>query len=38
MASLIRNPFGHPIMMRKAYGDALVETGGTFAKDVGGGL
>src|SRR5882757_2694538 len=27
MASLIRNPFGHPIMMRKAYGDALVELG-----------
>src|SRR5258708_5424097 len=27
MASLIRNPFGQPIMMRKAYGDALVELG-----------
>lgn len=27
MASLIRNPFGEPIMMRKAYGDALVELG-----------
>ena len=27
MASLIRNPFGQPIMMRKAYGDVLVELG-----------
>jgi transketolase len=27
MASLIRNPFGQTIMMRKAYGDALVELG-----------
>jgi transketolase len=27
MASLIRNPLGPPIMMRKAYGDALVELG-----------
>lgn len=27
MASLIRNPFGPSVMMRKAYGDALVELG-----------
>lgn len=27
MASLIQKPFGQPIMMRKAYGDALVELG-----------
>jgi len=27
MASLIRSPFGQPILMRKAYGDALVELG-----------
>jgi transketolase len=27
MASLIRNPFGAPVLMRKAYGDALVELG-----------
>ena len=27
MASLIQNPFGQPILMRKAYGDALVELG-----------
>jgi len=27
MASLIRNPFGHPTSMRRAYGDALVELG-----------
>lgn len=27
MASLIRHPFGQPIMMRKAYGDSLVELG-----------
>ncbi|WP_158821683.1 transketolase family protein [Granulicella sp. S156] len=27
MASLIRNPFGQPIMMRRAYGDALVALG-----------
>jgi len=27
MASLIRHPFGEPIMMRKAYGEALVELG-----------
>jgi transketolase len=27
MASLIRKPFGEPIVMRKAYGEALVELG-----------
>jgi transketolase len=27
MASLIRDPFGQPVMMRKAYGEALVELG-----------
>jgi transketolase len=27
MASLIRNPFGAPALMRKAYGEALVELG-----------
>src|ERR1035438_9170305 len=27
MASMIRNPFGQPVSMRKAYGDALVELG-----------
>jgi len=27
MASLIRSPFGEPVLMRKAYGDALVELG-----------
>lgn len=27
MASLIRKPFGQPILMRRAYGDALVELG-----------
>lgn len=27
MASLIRSPFGQPILMRKAYGEALVELG-----------
>jgi transketolase len=27
MASLIQDPFGSPILMRKAYGDALVELG-----------
>ena len=27
MASLIRDPFGAPVLMRKAYGDALVELG-----------
>ncbi len=27
MASLIRNPFGRPILMRKVYGEALVEMG-----------
>ena len=27
MASLIRNPFGAPVIMRKAYGEALVELG-----------
>ena len=27
MANLIRDPFGAPVLMRKAYGDALVELG-----------
>lgn len=27
MASLIREPFGSPVLMRKAYGEALVELG-----------
>ena len=27
MGSLIRNPFGEPVVMRKAYGEALVELG-----------
>lgn len=27
MANLIRDPFGPPVLMRKAYGDALVELG-----------
>ena len=27
MASLIRNPFGENVLMRKAYGEALVELG-----------
>src|ERR1035441_7727925 len=27
MANLIRDPFGAPVLMRKAYGDALVESG-----------
>ena len=27
MESLIRNPFGSPAPMRKAYGEALVELG-----------
>ena len=27
MASLIRDPFGDAVLMRKAYGDALVELG-----------
>lgn len=27
MGSLIRSPFGEPVMMRKAYGEALVELG-----------
>jgi transketolase len=27
MAGLIRNPFGNPVVMRKAYGEALVELG-----------
>lgn len=29
MASLIRNPFGDAVLMRRAYGDALVELGRT---------
>ena len=33
MANLIRDPFGAPVLMRKAYGDALVELGRT-RKDV----
>ncbi len=33
MESLIKEPFGAPIMMRKAYGDALVELGNV-RKDV----
>src|ERR1700679_2351166 len=27
MESVVREPFGNPILMRKAYGDALVELG-----------
>ena len=27
MGRLIRDPFGEPVLMRKAYGEALVELG-----------